>query len=329
MRTMRCPSDKPVIALYLRHPSVACWQMTAEQAAKLADLLPEYVIRLCENKEDFQAALRDACIAITWNFRQEWLAMAPNLQVIATPAAGKDYFTLQLPPHIQSWNGHFHGELIAETAVGALLGMSRGLFTANSTLSAQSWPQAEISPQQTTLRGSRILILGFGGIGQWIGKLLKPFGAHIAGMRQNLNLPTPEWFTPEDQIFDEGGLNARLPQADHLILCLPRSPKTDHILERRRIALLPAHATVSNFGRGNAIDTEALADALRQQRLKAAFLDVFPEEPLSENSPLLDCPNLWRLPHLSAVAPDYLYLFIRDFVGQLQKFRKSSANAGT
>lgn len=318
--------SKPIIAIYLRHPFVACWQMTATQAAKLADSLPDYKIILSASRDEFQTALKDACIAITWNFRQEWLALAPNLKIIATPPAGKDYFTIQLPPHIESWNGHFHGELIAETAVGALLGICRGLFAANGTLPTQSWPQAEISPLQTTLRSSRILILGFGRIGQCIGKMLKPFGAHISGMRRNLNLPAPEWFTPEDQLFDETTLDARLPEADHLILCLPRSPETDRILDRRRIDLLPPHATVSNFGRGNAIDTDALTDALNCRRLKAAFLDVFPEEPLPENSPLMSCPNLWRLPHLSAVAPDYLDLFIRDFVSQLQEFRQSSAN---
>ncbi len=322
MRPPNSPSAKPVIAIYLRHPCVACWQMTARQAAMLSGLLPDYEIRLCKSEKDFQAALKDASIAITWNFRQEWLALAPKLKIIATPAAGKDYFTLQLPPHIQSWNGRFHGELIAETAVGALLGICRGLFVANSTLAAQSWPRAEISQQQNTLKGSHILILGFGRIGQYIGKMLKPFGTHIAGMRRNLNLPAPEWFTPEDQLFDETTLDTKLPQADHLILCLPKSPETDGILDHRRIALLPAHATVSNFGRGNAIDVDALGKALRQQRLKAAFLDVFPEEPLPENSPLMDCPNLWRLPHLSAAAPNYLDLFIQDFVRQLQEFQE-------
>lgn len=312
--------NKPIIAIHLRHPFVACWQMTPTQAVKLSDLLPDYEIKLCEKRDDFLIELKDASIAITWNFRQEWLALAPNLKIIATPAAGKDYFTIQLPPHIHSWNGHFHGELIAETAGGALLGMCRGLFTANSTLAAKNWPQTEISWQQSTLRGSRVLILGFGRIGQCIGKMLKPFRAHISGMRRNLNLPAPEWFTPDDQIFDETGLDDRLPQADHLILCLPRSPETNLMLNRRRIALLPPHATISNFGRGNAIDTDALSEALHQQRLKAAFLDVFPEEPLPEDSPLMSCPNLWRLPHLSAVAPDYLDLFIADFVNQLKLF---------
>ncbi len=157
---------------------------------------------------------------------------------------------------------------------------------------------------------------------QYIGKMLKPFGTHIDGMRRNLNLPVPDWFTPEDQLFDETTLDTKLPQADHLILCLPKSPETDGILDCRRIALLPAHATVSNFGRGNAIDVDALEKALRQQRLKAAFLDVFPEEPLPENSPLMSCPNLWRLPHLSAAAPNYLDLFIQDFVRQLQEFQE-------
>ncbi|MFA6929930.1 MAG: NAD(P)-dependent oxidoreductase [Lentisphaeria bacterium] len=312
---------KPRLVIHLQHPRVACWSMTATQAEKLAVQLPEYCVKLCDDKSEFQAALPTAEIVITWHFRQEWLSLAPKLKILATPAAGKDYFTLQLPPQIQSWNGRFHGELIAETAVGALLGMCRGLFSSVSHFAHQAWPQTEISVQQTTLRNSRILILGFGRIGQWIGKQLKPFGARIEGMRRNLSLPPPDWFAPNDQIFSESELDAKLPQTDHLILCLPRSLETDQILDRRRINLLPPNATISNFGRGNAIATEALADALQQQRLKGAFLDVFPEEPLPEESPLRHCPKLWRLPHLSAVAPDYLDLFIQDFIRQYQEFQ--------
>jgi D-2-hydroxyacid dehydrogenase (NADP+) len=318
--------NKPIIAIHLRHPSVACWQMTAAQAAKLAALLPEYDVRLCENSGDFQALLPQARIAITWNFRQEWLASAQSLQVISTPAAGKDFFTLQLPPHIQSWNGRFHGQIIGETAVGALLAMCRGLFAANLNMASKSWPRAEISPLQTTLRGSRVVILGFGRIGQCIGKMLKPFGVQITGIGRSLH-PPPDWFTAGDQVFDSSGLDSSLAEADHLILCLPRSPETDLLLDQRRLALLPAQATVSNYGRGNAIDIDALLNALHQQRLRGAFLDVFPEEPLPENSPLLACPNLWRLPHLSAVAADYLDLYIDDFISQLKDLEKASASS--
>jgi len=319
--------NKPIIAIYLRHSSVTCWQMTAAQAAKMAALLPGYDIRLCESQEDFQALLPRMRIAITWNFRQEWLASAQSLQVISTPAAGKDYFSVQLPPHMQSWNGRFHGQIIGETAVGALLAMCRGLFAANHNMGGESWPRAEISALQTTLRGSRAVILGFGRIGQCIGKMLKPFGVQIAGMRRNLQT-TPAWFEAGDQIFNSSGLDSKLGEADHLILCLPRSPETDLILDQRRLALLPAHATVSNYGRGNAIDISALQNALQQQRLRAAFLDVFPEEPLPENSSLLSCPNLWRLPHLSAVATDYLDLYINDFISQLRDSEKLSALSG-
>lgn len=298
--------------------------MTSEQSAKLAALLPGYEIKLCQSQDEFQVVLRQAQIAITWNFHQEWLAAAKKLRVISTPAAGKDYFSLCLPPHIESWNGRFHGQIIAETAVGALLAMCRGLFAANVTMAGQSWARTAISPLQTTLRGSRVTILGFGKIGQQIGKVLKPHRAAIAGMRRNMQQPAPSWFTAEDYIFSEKELEDKLPQTDHLILCLPRSKETDQMLDHRRIALLPKHVTVSNFGRGNAIDIEALQEALYQQRLRGAFLDVFPEEPLPENSPLLDCPNLWRLPHLSAVAPDYLDLFIEDFVKQIKDFEQAS-----
>ena len=72
-------------------------------------------------------------------------------------------------------------------------------------------------------------------------------------------------------------------------------------------------AVIVNVGRGNAIDEQALADALRRRRIAAAFLDVFKREPLTCESPLaVDIPGLFRFPHGSAFSPDYLAEFFRE-----------------
>ena len=95
-------------------------------------------------------------------------------------------------------------------------------------------------------------------------------------------------------------------------LCLPGTEGTDRLIDRRRLALLPPTATLCNVGRGNALDEEALVAALRGNRLAGASLDVFREEPLPLPSPLRTCPNLWLMPHASAIAPDYLDLFVAE-----------------
>jgi phosphoglycerate dehydrogenase-like enzyme len=89
-------------------------------------------------------------------------------------------------------------------------------------------------------------------------------------------------------------------------------------MDERRLGLLPENATISNIGRGNSLDEAALAAALHEGRLAAAWLDVFHNEPLEEDSPLHSCRNAFILPHCSAVSPNYLELFCDEFI---HKFR--------
>jgi len=167
------------------------------------------------------------------------------------------------------------------------------------------------------LRGSHVVILGLGNIGGWIGRMLKPFGVRISGMRRNMSRPRPDWFTEEDCLFTQEQLNEVLPTANHVILALPGTIDTDNMLNGRRINLLRREATVINVGRGNSIEGIALYAALASGRIAGAFLDVFPEEPLPEDSMLRRCPHLWRLPHASAFSPDYLDLYVTDLLRQL------------
>ena len=101
--------------------------------------------------------------------------------------------------------------------------------------------------------------------------------------------------------------------ADWLIAALPSDTGTDNLVSAAVLRALPRRAVFINVGRGNAVDEEALATALRTHRLAAACLDVFKREPLDSTSPLAaDLPNLHRLPHATAFAPDYLPLFFEE-----------------
>ena len=94
-------------------------------------------------------------------------------------------------------------------------------------------------------------------------------------------------------------LNSVLPKTEILVMALPGTKETAHILSRERIALLPRDAYVVNVGRGTAIDQEALMEALNADRLAGAALDVCVPEPLPKDHPLWDTKNLLLTPHIS------------------------------
>ncbi len=297
------------IAVFLRHDEVSAWQFSDRQAELLRLRLPGAAVTLCRDETEFISALQHADCAVVWRFKQEWFVHAPGLRVLATPAAGKDYFSIIPPDGLHMIYGSFHGELIGETVVGFLLGMSRGILASVTEHAGEDWPRRKLADIMVPLRGSNVTILGFGSIGRWIARLLEPFGVNITGVGRR----------DGDGCIGIAGLDRILPGTDHLVAALPGTPETRHLINRERIALLPRHATVTNIGRGSVIDSEALADALEEERLAGACLDVFEEEPLPPESRLRCCPHLWRMPHASAIAPNYLDLFIEDFAMQLSR----------
>lgn len=305
------------IAAYIRHDQVSSWNFAQRQADFLHEKLPDAEITVYEDEASFCKALQTADACLVWYFRQEWFECAPELKVLSTPSAGRDFFRVTPPRGVHMMYGQFHGELIGETVVGMLLAMTRGIASALTSLANNPWPRRELDAVMKPLRGSHVAILGLGHLGGWIGRLLKPFGVRISGLRRNLSRPAPDWFEEGDCIFGEDKLEQILQDADHVILALPGTADTDMMLNGRRIMMLKQGATVINVGRGNAIDGTSLYSALAAGRISGAFLDVFNEEPLPENSAFRKCPNLWIMPHASAIAPNYLDLYVSDFIRQL------------
>lgn len=303
------------LLIFLQH-ELGSFRMDDPQASRLAGLLPSWRVVNAHSEAEFLKALPEATAVGCWQFRQEWFALAPKLRVVSTPAAGKDYFSVRWPPNVEHWNGGFHGTLMAETAVGMLLAMTRGLLPAVTTYRDNPWPRPELDARMRPLRDSRVTICGFGRIGRHIGGLLKDFGVKIWGVSAHRH-PAPDYFGQEDQCFAASELDALLPDTDHLVLVLPRTKETDGLLDARRLALLPRQATVSNLGRGNAIDETALVEALASGRLGGACLDVQAIEPLPKDSPLRQCPNLWLFPHSSALSPNYMDLYATELAGRL------------
>ncbi len=300
------------IAIWLNSEAAGCWNFSKTNLSYLQKKMPNATITVCSNATEFIRALPQAETVLTWTFEQEWFNIAKSLKWIYTPAAGRDYFSIQPPEQIKVSYGAFHGELIGETVLAMMLASCRGIITTARTNDPWS-ARTELAQTMRPLRGSHITILGFGAIGEWIGRLAKPFGVKITGIKRQ-RAPLPAYFDDDDSIVTVDQLNQILPMTDHLIIVLPRNPASELIINRQRLALLPKRAIIYNVGRGNAIDEQALAEALINHQLAGACLDVFATEPLPITSPLTDAPRLLLSPHSSALAPNYLTLFIDEFV---------------
>ncbi|MCH2582733.1 MAG: D-2-hydroxyacid dehydrogenase [Planctomycetes bacterium] len=305
------------ISAWLTHPDIPCFNLSREHADFIEASLEGVRVKICRDREEFTASLNESEIVLVWTFLQEWFAQAPKLRWIVTPAAGRDYFQVETPEGIAIDYCSFHGEIIAEPVIGMLLAHCRGLREADLLTRTNPWPRRELAAKLVPLRGSRLTILGFGSIGAWIAKLAKPFGVRITGIRRQPD-PAPEFFEDGDKLLGIESLDEALASTDHLVLALPSGKETDQLSEERRLGWLPQNATISNIGRGNSLDEAALAAALREGRLAAAWLDVFHNEPLEEDSPLRSCRNAFIMPHCSAVSPNYLELFCDEFIN---KFR--------
>jgi len=289
------------IAVWL-HVPVPYFSADSRQRKLLRELLPEAELRFCSNKEQFLRALKDAEAAFVWKFKPDWLAHAPKLVWIATPAAGREDVPRKLiPRRIRITYGAFHGPLIAQTVAGAVLMFNRGLRN------PEPWGRNTLECRDVI--GTRALIYGYGRVGKAIGAKLRAFGIETVGVRRT---PSSTTVTPD-------AAKKLLKTCDHLILVLPSDTGTDNLVNAAFLKRLNPRAVIYNVGRGNSVDEAELLAAVESGRIAGAYLDVFKQEPPPADSPLLHCAKIHTSPHSSAFASTYLDRAFAEFARHYRK----------
>lgn len=196
-----------------------------------------------------------------------------------------------------------HAVPIAEHVVGGLIYLLRGFDRAVELHRAGRWDKAPWTGAGVDVRElgeCRALVVGAGGLGAAIGERLAAFGTRVTGIRRRPDRGLPPGFAA---VHGPDALDALLPEADLLILCAPFTPDTERLVGAARLDLLPDGAIVANVARGALLDTAALVERLRTNRLRGAVLDVFEREPLPADSPLWGLSQVLLTPHISAVSP--------------------------
>ncbi|MCH4562437.1 glyoxylate/hydroxypyruvate reductase A [Halomonas sp. EGI 63088] len=142
---------------------------------------------------------------------------------------------------------------------------------------------------------------------------LGAIGAKVAGMIAADGFPVHGWSRSPKTLdgitchHGDAGLVELLGQVHTLVLLLPDTRETRHVIDAEALAALPEGASLINPGRGTLIDERALLEALgegeQEGRLRGAILDAFPEEPLPADSPLWSHPRVWVTPHMAGPTP--------------------------
>jgi D-2-hydroxyacid dehydrogenase (NADP+) len=304
------------IVVYLAHPHVDVWNFKPEHKTLLQSRLSGSRVEVCANSKEFKDKLSEAEAAIVWVFKEEWLQNAPKLKLIATPAAGNDWIPWQSPANLKLSFGGFHGPMMAETVIGAMLHFLKAFPLSTKMQKKNRWARIKISKKQQSLYKARVTILGFGKIGYALGRLLKPFGCKITGIKRTAIL-APDYFDEEDEILIHDKWESVLPETDHLICVLPGGSETYKILQPIHFKNMRKTSFFYNVGRGNYYKETDLVEALQGGEIAGAYLDVFGKEPLSESSRLWRLGNVLIQPHISAASPQYLELFAEELAARI------------
>ncbi len=183
------------------------------------------------------------------------------------------------------------GPLMAEYVFAYLLAHETKLLQRHHRQRQRDW----WTQDSGTLWGRTLGIMGTGSIGRHIARAGLAFGMRVIGF--SLSGAAVEGF---ENVFPGAELHQFLAEPDYLVGVLPGTPATDALLDADAVGVMKPECLLINVGRGNLIDEAALAAALRAGRLRGAVLDVFRQEPLPQDSPLWDTPNLTVTAHVAA-----------------------------
>ena len=223
------------------------------------------------------------------------LRNAPSLAWVQMHSSGADrpvYVDLMARGVALSSSVGSNAGVVAQSALGGVLALARRLPQLMAAQRAHVWAPLIKTGLPRDLVGQTAVIVGWGGIGQQLGAMLRLLGLRVVVVRSSA---TPAGEGIETVSFE--AISSVLPKADWLLLACPLSDRTRGLISASALALLPAGAHVVNVARGEVIDEPALIESLQNGRLAGAYLDVFAHEPLPAQSPLWDMPNVIASPH--------------------------------
>lgn len=238
---------------------------------------------------------------------------SPNLKWLHTFSAGVDspFFVQLLEQGIRISNSSgATASPIAQTTILYMLALSRNVRAWMQHQDKHEWTRHEF----TELHGSRLAVIGLGPIGLEIARLAVAMNMQVEGIRR-----TPDGTEP-CATFGFDKMHEVVGRADWVAVALPLTPNTTNIFDASFFSSMKKGSYFVNVGRGELVDEPQLITALQSGHLAGAALDVFATEPLPEDSPLWDMPNVIITPHSSGASHNSALRAEKIFVENLREF---------
>lgn len=289
---------------------------------RLRDRFPDVAFIFAPTPDGVIARAPEVPIIFTKNLPRAAIERAKELVWVQAGIAGVDGLLangMREHPAVLTCARGAHGIPMAEHILAMMFALANRV-----PLLVQAQPERKrvggrARLEKWELDGQTIVVAGLGDVGGTLARKARALGMRVLGVRRG-----GEPFPGLDGVYSPDEFAAILPDADHVALCLPGTAETRHFLGAREIASLKPTTCVYNVGRGSALDQDALIDALRGGRLGGAGLDVTTPEPLPDDSPLWDMPNVILGQHSSGHSPFNHDRITDIFADNLARYREGA-----
>lgn len=260
------------------------------------------------------------------------LRIAPHLRgvkLVLSLMAGTEWIPGAMGPHVTICNARgAHNISTAEWTVSAILAMLKHFPLFLDVQRSGEWKRRfEATEEYVRVTGDvrplyppvmleelthkKVLLVGHGSIGQEIERMLEPFHVELTRVAR----------TPRNHplVHPVGDLDKLIPEAEVIILILPLTPQSHHLIGAAQFALMRHGTLLVNAARGPIVDTDALVAALQSGKMRAA-IDVTDPEPLPAGHPLWHCPNLLITPHVAGSSPQFTPRAIQTASDELRRY---------
>lgn len=233
----------------------------------------------------------DAVVFSNLPFPKEAIEKCPDLKYICVAFTGVDLVDVQFCKQqgIQVSNcAGYSTAAVGDLVFGLLLSLYRNLPACNKVVRQEGTKDGLIGME---LEGKTFGVIGTGAIGLRVAKIAQAFGCRVLAYSRTVK-------QIEDISYVD--LDTLLKESDIISLHVPSTPQTEGMIDAEKLSLMKKNAILLNTARGPVVDSQALADALKEGRIAGAGIDVFEmEPPVPKAHPLLEAPNVIATPHVA------------------------------
>ncbi|TDF99655.1 2-hydroxyacid dehydrogenase [Paenibacillus piri] len=298
----------PIVAYLKEHCDCTIWEG--------GGLLPRP--QLLEMIKDF-----DGLYVNKESIDAELLERAPRLRAVSTSSVGYNHFNIEdmrARGVLGTHTPHVLDDTVADLAFALILSSARRVAELDSYVKQGKWQKGAIKEDEwfgMDVHHATLGIIGMGRIGEAIAKRAsRGFDMNVLYYNRSRKPEAEEQYGVQYRALED-----LLKESDFIVLMTPLTPQTVHYIRKEHFEMMKPTAFFINTSRGQTVDEQAMIEALQNGTIRGAGLDVFEQEPVSPDNPLLKLPNVVTLPHIGSATTktryDMAMLAAQNLVGAL------------